>query len=135
MQFIQKCPQFSPKMSASNACMLATFFMSGSILVKSQTRLILIVSKPNEFIIWLMKILPSSATAPAPARLRWLYFHFLQPTTHPAGHPGKVYFEIPACCPAQRKPHLSQIGLGFISVIPNHPPTPTGKVYFPTSAT
>ena len=28
MLFIQKCPQFSQKMSASNACMLATFFMS-----------------------------------------------------------------------------------------------------------
>ena len=28
MLFIPKCPQFSPKLSASNACMLATFFMS-----------------------------------------------------------------------------------------------------------
>ena len=27
--FIQKCPQFSQKLSASNACMLATFSMSG----------------------------------------------------------------------------------------------------------
>ena len=28
MQFIQKGPQFSQKMSAGNACMLVTFFMS-----------------------------------------------------------------------------------------------------------
>ena len=29
LSFIQKCPQFSQKMSASNACMLATLSMSG----------------------------------------------------------------------------------------------------------
>ena len=28
--FIQKCPQFFQKLSASNACMLATFSMSGT---------------------------------------------------------------------------------------------------------
>ena len=29
MLLIQKCPQFSPKLSASNACMLVTFSLSG----------------------------------------------------------------------------------------------------------
>ena len=43
LMFIQKCPQFSPKLSASNACMLATFSMSGLISTVSKPIKVVVV--------------------------------------------------------------------------------------------
>ena len=55
MQFIQKCPQISQKMSVSNACMLATFLMSDEhfrVVEGSETMLILLFRWDGGSRIW-----------------------------------------------------------------------------------